>query len=349
MRRAAKSLGLAGLLGALVLAWACGGSPAASGQGPAAAARAQETAPPASSNGRIRRSARVPACGQSGGDWSAQRGHRGRTAGAGIHRRAVAGVRLHGRAACRLRRAATPVGDVNMKNIVAKIPGTSPDIVMFTTHYDSKRIPNFVGADDGGSSSGVMLELARSLCARKNALTVWITFFDGEEAFNRDWADPDHTYGSREMAARMALSGELRRVRAFVLADLVGNRKLRLKRESQSTPWLTDLIWATAARLGYQRTFVNESTPIEDDHLAFVNRGVAAADIIDLEIAAERQLLAQYVRHARQGQPAKPGHCGACIELSSCHNWRESSSQGRIAKTLPPGPPSSALQQARVC
>ncbi len=177
----------------------------------------------------------------------------------------------------------TPVGDVNMTNIVAKIPGTSPDIVMFTTHYDSKRIPNFVGADDGGSSSGVMLELARSLCARKNALTVWITFFDGEEAFNRDWADPDHTYGSREMAARMALSGELGRVRAFVLADLVGNRKLRLKRESQSTEWLTDLIWATAARLGYQRTFVDESTPIEDDHLAFVNRGVAAADIIDLE------------------------------------------------------------------
>ena len=84
----------------------------------------------------------------------------------------------------------TPVGDVNMNNIIAKIPGTSPDILMFTTHYDTKRMANFVGADDGGSSSGVMLELARSLCARKNALTVWIAFFDGEEAFNRDWADP---------------------------------------------------------------------------------------------------------------------------------------------------------------
>jgi Zn-dependent M28 family amino/carboxypeptidase len=129
----------------------------------------------------------------------------------------------------------------------------------------------------------VMLELARSLCARKNALTVWIAFFDGEEAFNENWLDPDNTYGSREMAARMALSGELARVRAFVLADLVGNRNLRLKRESQSTPWLTDLIWATAARLGYQRIFVNDSSPIEDDHLAFLRRGVAAADVIDLE------------------------------------------------------------------
>jgi glutaminyl-peptide cyclotransferase len=138
-----------------------------------------------------------------------------------------------------------------MKNIVAKIPGASPDIIMFTTHFDSKRMANFVGADDGGSSTGVMLELARLLCARKNALTVWIAFFDGEEAFNRDWADPDHTYGSKEMAARMALSGELGHVRAFVLADLVGNHKLRLMRESQSTPWLVDLIWSTAARLGY--------------------------------------------------------------------------------------------------
>jgi Zn-dependent M28 family amino/carboxypeptidase len=128
-----------------------------------------------------------------------------------------------------------------------------------------------------------MLELARSLCARQNALAVWIAFFDGEEAFNREWVNPDNTYGSREMAARMTLSGDLARVRALVLADLVGNRKLRLKRESQSTPWLTDLIWATAARLGYERIFVNEATPIDDDHLPFVNRGVAAADIIDLE------------------------------------------------------------------
>jgi glutaminyl-peptide cyclotransferase len=68
-----------------------------------------------------------------------------------------------------------------------------------------------------------------------------------------------------------------------VLADLVGNHKLRLKRESQSTPWLTDLIWNTAARLGYQQIFVSDSSPIEDDHLPFLHRSVAAADIIDLE------------------------------------------------------------------
>jgi Zn-dependent M28 family amino/carboxypeptidase len=172
---------------------------------------------------------------------------------------------------------------VEMTNIIAKIPGASPDILLFTTHYDTKRMANFVGADDGGSSSGVMLELARSVCRRQNALTVWIAFFDGEEAFNRDWADPDNTYGSRELAARMALSGELGRVRAMVLADLVGNRRLRLKRESQSTPWLTDLVWSTAERLGYGRVFVSESSPVEDDHVPFLRRGVDAVDIIDLD------------------------------------------------------------------
>ncbi len=181
------------------------------------------------------------------------------------------------------RAAATPVGDVAMKNIVAKIPGASPGILMFATHFDSKRIPDFVGADDGGSSTGVMLELARLLCRRNNALAVWIAFFDGEEAFNEQWIDPDNTYGSRELAARMALSGDLARVRAFILADLVGNHNLRLKREAQSTPWLTDMIWSTAARLGYQRIFVNQQTLIEDDHLPFLRRGVAAADVIDLE------------------------------------------------------------------
>jgi hypothetical protein len=270
---------MAAMAAVLALLGACGGSPAASGQ---ASPTARETAPPAASTGGFD-GARAY---QHVADLVAIGPHSAGTDG-GRKAQEYIVAKLQG-FGCTVDQQAftvrgTPVGDVSMKNIVAKIPGTSPDIVMFTTHFDSKRMANFVGADDGGSSTGVMLELARSLCARKNALTVWIAFFDGEEAFNEEWVNPDNTYGSREMAARMALSGELGRVRAFVLADLVGNRKLRLKRESQSTPWLTDLIWATAARLGYQGIFVNESSEIEDDHLAFLHRGVAAADIIDLE------------------------------------------------------------------
>jgi glutaminyl-peptide cyclotransferase len=178
----------------------------------------------------------------------------------------------------------TPLGDMEMKNIVAKIPGGSPQIVLFLTHYDTKRLPNFVGADDSGSSTGVMLELARQLCPRKNALTIWVAFLDGEEAFDpNNWKDPDHTYGSRELAARMALSGDLARTKAVILADMVGGRNLHLQREASSTGWLTDMLWSTAARLGYGNTFVPSQTAVEDDHDAFLARHVDAADIIDLD------------------------------------------------------------------
>jgi glutaminyl-peptide cyclotransferase len=177
----------------------------------------------------------------------------------------------------------SPIGTVAMENIVAKIPGASPDIVLLTTHYDSKLIPGFVGANDGGSSTGVALEMARLLCARKNALSFWIVFFDGEEAFNFDWVDPDNTYGSRELAARMAVSGDLARMKAMLLIDMIGGRDLTIKRESSSTKWLTDMVWSTAARLGYQNTFVPAQSTIEDDHLPFLARKAAAVDIIDLE------------------------------------------------------------------
>ena len=178
----------------------------------------------------------------------------------------------------------TPLGEMDMRNIVVKISGTSSDIVLFLTHYDTKRLPNFVGADDGGSSTGVMLELARLLCPRKNALTVWIAFLDGEEAFNLEWKDPDNTYGSRELAARMALSGDLSRTKAVILVDMIGSRDLRIKRDTNSTSWLTDLVWSTASRLGYGNIFVSSETSVEDDHVPFLRRSVPAVDIIDLEI-----------------------------------------------------------------
>jgi hypothetical protein len=183
--------------------------------------------------------------------------------------------------------ADTPVGSVAMKNIVAKIPGKNPDIILLGTHYDTGaegRVPRdkFLGADDSGSSTGVMLDLARTLCKRQNTMTIWIAFFDGEESYVH-WSDTDSTFGSREMAAKLALSGELKRIKAFLLADLVGGPNLRFKRESNSTKWLTDLVWSTAARLGYWNIFVPEQMEIEDDHLPFLHRNVPSVDVIDLE------------------------------------------------------------------
>jgi glutaminyl-peptide cyclotransferase len=176
----------------------------------------------------------------------------------------------------------TPIGDVAMKNIVVKVPGASPDILLFGSHYDTKRMANFVGADDGGSSTGVLLELARLVCARKNADSVWLAFFDGEEDFNTNWAT-DNTYGSRELAARMANSGDLKRVKAMILVDMVGPTHPIFRRETNSTPWLIDLLWSTAARLGYDRIFVSGVNAISDDHIPFLERKVPSADIIDFE------------------------------------------------------------------
>lgn len=181
--------------------------------------------------------------------------------------------------------ASTPVGIVRMKNFLVKVPGASPNVILLATHYDTLRLENFVGADDGGSSTGLMLELARLLCARKNAWSVWIAFFDGEEAFRKWDNETDSTFGSREMAAKLAATGDLRRLKAMMLADLIGGRSLKIKRDSNSTGWLTDLVWNAAARLGYASVFVPGETAVEDDHLAFLNRKVPCVDVIDLDFS----------------------------------------------------------------
>ena len=175
----------------------------------------------------------------------------------------------------------TPVGRLPMKNIVAKIPGDKPGIIMLATHYDTALLPNFVGADDGGSSTGVMLELARLLCTKHGAYQVWITFLDGEEAM-KQWSDTDSRYGSRQMAAKLAMSGDVSKIKAFLLADIVGNHPLRFLRDGNSTPPLTELVWKTAATLGYSSVFVDQEAPIQDDHLSFRKRGVPVVDVIDL-------------------------------------------------------------------
>jgi glutaminyl-peptide cyclotransferase len=179
--------------------------------------------------------------------------------------------------------SSTPVGSLAMKNIVAKAQGEGKGIILLLTHYDTLRMDRFVGAVDGGSSTGLMLEMARLLCsAKKQPNSIWMGFLDGEEALV-DWhKDNDNTYGSRELAARLATSGELKRIHAVILADLIGPKNPKFRRESNSTRWLTDLVWKTAARLGYRDVFVSDEFAVDDDHIAFLNRGVPAVDIIDL-------------------------------------------------------------------
>lgn len=175
--------------------------------------------------------------------------------------------------------ADTPIGRLPMKNIVVKIRGEKPGVILLATHYDTLLKENFVGADDGGSSTALMLELARRLCAQRGKYAVWIAFFDGEEAMKR-WSDTDSRYGSRQMAARLSTSGDLKKIKALLLADIVGGRKAQFFREGSSTPALVDLVWSTANKLGYSNLFLNGSTSAQDDHDSFLKRGVPAVDVI---------------------------------------------------------------------
>jgi glutaminyl-peptide cyclotransferase len=182
--------------------------------------------------------------------------------------------------------AETPDGQIPMINVVATIPGRRPERIVLGSHYDTKRAPfRFVGANDGASSTAALLEIGRVLRSRQPEFTVELLFLDGEEAVNWDWGvtGEDNTYGSRHYVDEARRTSRLDSIAAFVLLDMVGERDLRIMRDSQSTPWLVDIIWTTARRLGQGAVFVDEITQVEDDHVSFLRAGVPAVDIIDLE------------------------------------------------------------------
>jgi glutaminyl-peptide cyclotransferase len=178
--------------------------------------------------------------------------------------------------------AVTPHGRLPMANVVASLPGRRQDVILIAGHYDTKwfREFAFVGANDGGSSTALLIELARRLRERPHEYTYWVAWFDGEEA-RETWTSSDSLYGSRHMAEEL---GKSRRLPiAVIVADMIGDRDLGIRREAASTPWMTDVIWASAARLGYATHFMPDSLAVEDDHAPFMRLGVPAALLIDFD------------------------------------------------------------------
>ncbi len=186
----------------------------------------------------------------------------------------------------------TPRGKVKFKNVVAELPGETPNVVILASHYDTKLFKEFVfvGANDGGSSTGALLEIARVMASekQKRKFTYWFVFFDGEEAFCREWSEclggKDNTYGSRYMVERLRKEKQLDRVKAMILLDMVGDKDLTIPREEGSSKWLVDAIWGTAQQLGYTKQFPHRASSVgDDDHMPFLRAGVPAVDIIDFE------------------------------------------------------------------
>lgn len=187
----------------------------------------------------------------------------------------------------------TPIGEKNMVNITAEIPGESKDVIMLTSHYDSKyyKDKHFLGANDPGSSVGELLELGHVLGANnpKPKFTYWLTFFDGEEAFCPSWDEcgkpgaPDNTYGSRHFVEKLKKANETTRVRAMILFDLMGYKNLELGRDTMSTRWLQNIVWQTGRELGYGNVFVDRDEGVGgDDHEPFLGAGIDSLDIIQL-------------------------------------------------------------------
>jgi len=194
--------------------------------------------------------------------------------------------------------ATTPVGDRKMANIVAELPGSSSDIIIISSHFDTKLFKDikFVGANDAGSSTGTLMEIARVLTAKKpNKLTYRFVFFDGEEAFCREWDDchnpnpadpstplPDNLYGSRHYVSQLVEKNEASRVKAMILMDMMGYKDLRLGRADLGTRWVQDIVWQTGKELGYKEFVDGPENVGDDDHSPFLKAGIESVDIIQL-------------------------------------------------------------------
>ena len=178
--------------------------------------------------------------------------------------------------------ADTPHGRLKMANVVAVLPGRRPDVIMLAGHYDTKLFKEFrfVGANDGGSSAALLLELARRLAGAPRDYTYWLVWFDGEEA-REQRTERDSLYGSRRLAAELARDKRL--PRAMILVDMIGDRDLSIRRETHSAGWLTEIVWDAAARLGHGRHFLRDTLPVEDDHVPFLRLGVPATLLIDFD------------------------------------------------------------------
>jgi glutaminyl-peptide cyclotransferase len=182
--------------------------------------------------------------------------------------------------------ADTPQGKLPVRNIIAKYPGTRDGIIVIAGHYDTNyplRNTGYVGANDGGSSTAILLELAHHLRGRKrDGYSVWLVWTDGEEAI-KQWSASDGLYGARHLAEKWSKDGTLKKVKAFVLADMIGDADLNIEQEQNSTPWLRDLVAQAATRFGFQSHFLGRNIAIEDDHLPFVRLGVPSVDLIDMD------------------------------------------------------------------
>ncbi len=183
----------------------------------------------------------------------------------------------------------TPRGKVEFVNLIATFAAVdlSPSFLV-CSHYDTKIFDTatFVGANDGGSSTGVLLELARVLAQRPDlARKAELVFFDGEEAYEA-FSETDGLYGSRYFARDLAAQGKAKQFRGGLLLDMVGDRFLTITLPPDSPPEMARDIFAAAETLKLRKHFTYFDRDILDDHTPLNAVGIPTIDLIDFDFPA---------------------------------------------------------------
>ena len=182
--------------------------------------------------------------------------------------------------------AETSIGKVPMRSIIAKFPGSRDGVIVVASHYETNywlRNTSFVGANDGACTSALLLAIADQLRGKQlEGYSIWLAFLDGEESMVPEWKTSDALWGSRHLAAKWQADGTASKIKAFLLADMIGDADLDIQRDENSTSWLEDLVLQAAQRLGYQSYFFQTTGAVEDDHLPFAKVGIPVADVIDI-------------------------------------------------------------------
>ncbi|MEY2495452.1 MAG: glutaminyl-peptide cyclotransferase [Verrucomicrobiota bacterium] len=183
----------------------------------------------------------------------------------------------------------TPRGKVQFVNLIATFAAKerAPSFLV-CSHYDTKTFDNarFVGANDGGSSTGVLLELARVLAQRPDlARKAELVFFDGEEAYEA-FTETDGLFGSRYFAKQLAAADKEKQFRGGILFDMVGDRSLTITLPPDSPVDLARGIFASSEALGLRKHFTYFDRDITDDHTPLNEIGIPTIDLIDFDFPA---------------------------------------------------------------
>ncbi len=154
----------------------------------------------------------------------------------------------------------TTEGKFPVRNIVAKFPGTRDGIIVIASHYDTNcplRDTAYIGANDGASSSALLLEIANQLRGKKrDGYSVWLLWDDGEESMRLPWYDPESLYGVRHLAQKWQDDGTLKKIKAFILEDMIGDADLNIERDNELHPWLEDLVYQSGDSPGISIAFL---------------------------------------------------------------------------------------------